>query len=31
MSSHGHSKRDAQRIKELVEDAQASMAQPPQG
>jgi len=27
MSSHGHTKADAQRIKALIEDAQASLAQ----
>jgi hypothetical protein len=27
MKSHGHTKGDAQRIKELVEDAQAALAQ----
>jgi len=31
MTSHGHSKSDAQRIKELVENAQAAVAQRPQG
>lgn len=30
MSSHGHSKADAQRIKELVEDAQAALARRPE-
>jgi hypothetical protein len=30
MASHGHSKADAQRIKELVESAQAAVAQRPQ-
>ena len=30
MSSHGHSKADAQRIKELVEDAQAALAKRPE-
>lgn len=30
MASHGHSKADAQRIKELVERAQAAVAQRPQ-
>jgi hypothetical protein len=29
MASHGHSKSDAQRIKELVENAQATVAQRP--
>jgi hypothetical protein len=31
MASHGHSKTDARRIKELVENAQAAIAQRPQG
>ena len=31
MSSHGHSKGDAQRIKDLIENAQAAIAQKPQG
>jgi hypothetical protein len=31
MSSHGHSKGDAQRIKDLIENAQASIAHKPQG
>ncbi len=31
MTSHGHSKRDAQRIKQLVEDAQASLVHRPEG
>ena len=31
MASHGHSKTDARRIKELVENAQAATAQRPQG
>jgi hypothetical protein len=30
MGSHGHSKADAQRIKELVEDAQAKFGRPPE-
>ena len=30
MTSHGHSKTDAQRIKELVENAQATLAQRPE-
>jgi len=30
MTSHGHSKADAQRIKELVENAQAVLAQRPE-
>jgi hypothetical protein len=30
MTSHGHSKPDAQRIKQLVEDAQAALARRPQ-
>ena len=30
MTSHGHSKADAQRIKELVENAQAAFAQRPE-
>ena len=30
LSSHGHSKGDAQRVKELVEDAQASLARRPE-
>src|SRR5215471_14219789 len=30
MTSHGHSKADAQRIKELVENAQAALAQRPE-
>jgi hypothetical protein len=30
MTSHGHSKRDAQRIKELIENAQAAMSQRPE-
>lgn len=29
MTSHGHSKADAQRIKELVEDAQSTLARKP--
>ena len=31
MASHGHSKGDAQRIKELVEEAQAAYARRPEG
>ena len=31
MSSHGHTKADAQRIKELVEDAQATLSRPSEG
>lgn len=31
MASHGHSKADAQRVKELVENAQASLARLPEG
>ena len=30
MTSHGHSKADAQRIKELVENAQAALSQRPE-
>ncbi len=30
MTSHGHTKADAQRIKELVEDAQAALAKRPE-
>ena len=30
MASHGHSKADAQRVKELVEDAQANLARRPE-
>lgn len=30
MASHGHTKADAQRIKELVEDAQAGLARQPE-
>jgi hypothetical protein len=31
ISSHGHSKDDARRIKELIENAQAELAKKPQG
>src|SRR5437763_15609662 len=31
ITSHGHSKADAQRIKELIENAQAEFARKPQG
>ena len=31
MASHGHSKADARRIKELIENAQAEIARRPQG